>query len=184
MTILNFTHPTLHTTPRIPSNDTGAQSNKPLSAWQWLPVASLVAAIAASALFGAHNSPKQEMNLLNQLAQQGDADAQMELGLAYRDGLYDLKPDATTGLYWLKKAAAGGNAYAEDAIGNALATGNGTTKDIAKAETWWRKSIADGDSDARLHLADALVQTGHVNEANRLFDTDSSKDAPVAIQFY
>jgi TPR repeat protein len=173
MTILDATQPALHIVPDTTADDnlTGMRpdSDKQLSMWQWLPLAALAAALTTCVLFASPNAPDQELNLLSRLAHEGDADAQLQLGLAYRDGRYELTPDAVTGMYWLRKAAAGGNAYAEDAVGNAFATGVGTARDIAKAETWWRKSMQDGDREARLHLADALVQTGRIDEANRLF---------------
>lgn len=176
MSILNVTQHALHTAPHLPADDLlkndRSDSGKPRSAWYWLPVASLLAALAASVLLGTPNAPDQELNLLSRLAHEGDADAQLQLGLAYRDGRYDLKPDAVTGLYWLRKAAEGGDAYAEDAVGNAFATGTGTAKNITKAETWWRKAMENGNREARLHLADALVQTGRIDEANRLFDAN------------
>jgi thioredoxin-like negative regulator of GroEL len=133
-----------------------------------LPGVLLVIAIIASTLLGTSNKPGDELDWLSRLANNGDAGAQLQLGLAYRDGQYGLTPDAKTGLYWLKQSAAGGNAYAEDAIGSAYAKGQGTAQDTTLAEQWWRKAIKDGDHDARIHLADALIQAGQTQEANRL----------------
>ena len=124
--------------------------------------------VVASVVFGTHAKPRDELDWLSRLANNGDAGAQLQLGLAYRDGHYGLTPDAKTGLYWLKQSAAGGNAYAEDAIGSAYAKGEGTEKDVRQAEQWWRKAIKDGDSDARMHLANALIKAGQTKEANQL----------------
>lgn len=136
--------------------------------WRWLPLAVVAVAVGASSLIGAPNKPRDELDWLSRLANNGDAGAQLQLGLAYRDGRYGLTPDAKTGLYWLRQSAKGGNAYAEDAIANAYAKGQGTAPDEKLAEQWWRKAIKDGDHDARLHLATALIQRGQTQAADRL----------------
>jgi len=80
-----------------------------------------LAAIAAGGLLltllahGAHRpSDTQELDWLSRLAAADDAGAQLQLGLAYRDGRYGLAPDARTGQYWLDRAARNGQAYAAD----------------------------------------------------------------------
>jgi TPR repeat protein len=135
-----------------------------------LPVGLLVTAIAASLLLGNHVKSRDELDWLTQLANQGDSGAQLQLGLAYRDGRYGLVPDAKTGLYWLQRSAAGGSAYAEDAIGMAYAKGEGTKQDNGAAEQWWQKAINHGDREARIHLADALIQAGRTDEGNALLN--------------
>jgi TPR repeat protein len=136
---------------------------------RWLPLMLVVTAVAAAGLLGSPNKSRDELDWLSQLANNGDAGAQLQLGLAYRDGRYGLTPDAKTGLYWLKQSANAGNAYAEDAIGSAYAKGQGTTRDEKQAEQWWRKAIKDGNANARIHLADALIKSGQTREGNRLF---------------
>jgi len=147
------------------TNNSTVKSNRLLL---WLPGGLVAAAILASTLLGTPNKPRDELDWLSRLANNGDAGAQLQLGLAYRDGRYGLTPDPKTGLYWLQKSAAGGNAYAEDAIGSAYSKGQGIGRDMKQAEQWWRKAIKDGDRDARMHLADALIQAGQTQEANRL----------------
>lgn len=135
---------------------------------RWLPGVLLVTAVVAISLLGSPTKPRDEMDWLSRLANNGDAGAQLQLGLAYRDGRYGLTPDAKTGVYWLKQSAAAGNAYAEDAIGSAYANGEGTKQDMKQAEQWWRKAVKDGDRIARVHLANALLQSGQTQEADRL----------------
>jgi TPR repeat protein len=134
----------------------------------WLPGVLLVVAIVASILLGTPNKSSDELDWLSRLANNGDGGAQLQLGLAYRDGQYGLTPDAKTGLYWLKQSAAGGNAYAEDAIGTAYAKGQGTAQNTKLAVQWWRKALKDGDREARVHLAGALIHDGKDKEAYRL----------------
>jgi len=148
-------------------------SGKPERSWlvsNLLPVGLLAAAIAASLLLGNHVKSGDELDWLTHLANQGDTGAQLQLGLAYRDGRYGLVPDAKTGLYWLRRSAAGGSAYAEDAIGIAYAKGQGTAQDNGAAEQWWHKAINHGDHEARIHLADALIQAGRTSEGNELLN--------------
>jgi TPR repeat protein len=132
---------------------------------RWLPAGLLAAAVAAAALLGAANRPGDELDWLSRLAHEGDSGAQLQLGLAYRDGRYGLNPDARTGFYWLDKAAEAGNAYAEDAVAVAYARGQGTEQDLQAARRWWQRSIARGNKTARLHLGEELLQEGRVSQA-------------------
>ena len=168
MQLVNCSHQMLHASDPVivPTETTKpAAFNKSL---RWLPVVLVVAAILASIFLGTPNKPRDEVDWLSRLANNGDAGAQLQLGLAYRDGRYGLTVDNKTELYWLQKSAAGGNAYAEDAIGSAYSLGQGTARDMKQAEQWWRKAMQDGDRDARMHLADALIQAGQTQEANQL----------------
>jgi len=135
---------------------------------RWLPIGILLAIIFTCVFAGAPNQARDELDWLSRLANNGDAGAQLQLGLAYRDGRYGLTPDAKIALYWLKQSATGGNAYAEDAIGSAYAEGQGTEKNTQLAEQWYRKAIKDGDANAKVQLADMLIRAGHTREANRL----------------
>jgi uncharacterized protein len=168
MQLVNFS-PELWDT-RGSSNEKNEKADGSWKRPKMLPGGLLVAAILASILLGSQIQPRDELAWLTRLANQGDDGAQLQLGLAYRDGRYGLSPDPKTGLYWLQRSAAGGNAYAEDAVGKAYADGQGTAQDIAKAEQWWRKSMKHGDREARIHLADTLIRTGHVSEGNALLN--------------
>lgn len=147
------------------SADSTARANHLIS---WLPGILLILAIAVISILGSPTKPGTELDWLNQLANKGDAGAELQLGLAYRDGRYGLTPDAKTALYWLTQSANSGNAFAEDALGTAYANGQGTTPNIQSAEQWWRKAIRDGDHNAKVHLANALFKSGHTQEADQL----------------
>ena len=135
-----------------------------------LPGGLLLVAVAASLLLGSNVKPKDELAWLTNMANTGDTGAELQLGLAYRDGRYGMTPDPKTGLYWLRRSAAGGNDYAEDAVGQAYAEGKGVAQDMTQAEQWWRKAVNHGNHEARLHLADALIRAGHVSEGNALLN--------------
>jgi len=131
-----------------------------------LPLTALIAGLAATGglavLAGhAHGVPaKREIAWVEQLAGSGDAGAQLQLGLAYRDGRYDLKPDPQTSLHWLTAAGRAGNAYAADLAGNAYATGQGTPRDTRQALHWWQIAAAAGNADAQTHLGESLLAAG------------------------
>ena len=109
-----------------------------------------------------------DIDWLSHMARDGEPGAQLQLGLAYRDGRYGLAQDAKTGLYWMKQAASHANSYAEDAVGVAYARGQGTSQDPQLASQWLRKAIHDGNRQARVHLSEVLVQTGHLHQAEQL----------------
>ena len=141
---------------------------------QWAPVVLPVLAIALVAIFGTPDKASDDIGWLNRLAKEGDSGAQLQVGLAYRDGRYGLTADATKGLYWLKRAAENGNAYAEDTVAEMYATGTGTPQDTALAMQWWTKSMQDGDPQARLHMSEALIKSGKIQEAESLLHSDHS----------
>lgn len=150
------------------SNESANSAARANHLFTWLPGILLIAAIAAISMFGSHTKPGTELDWLSQLANKGDVGAELQLGLAYRDGRYGLTPNPKTALYWLKQSANGGNAFAEDALGTAYANGQGTQADIQSAEQWWRKAIKDGDRNAKVHLANALFKNGQTQEADQL----------------
>ena len=137
---------------------------------RWLPGVVLIVAVAAAALLGSSNKPGDELDWLSRLASEGNSGAQLQLGLAYRDGLYGLSADAKTGLYWLELSAQAGNPYAEDAVGSAYAKGQGTEKDLQAAKQWWLQAVKHGNKEARLHLGEELLQEGQVNQAETFLE--------------
>lgn len=163
MQLVNCSNEMLHMETTISS---GTASN--FSLRRWLPGLLLIGAVIAVSVVGKPDSPRADLDWLSQLANAGDTGAQLQLGLAYRDGLYGLTPDAKTGLYWLNLAADAGNAYAEDAVGEAYAKGQGTAANADLASQWWRKAMHDGNQNARIHLSEALIQSGHLNQAKQL----------------
>lgn len=122
-----------------------------------------LAAAGAVAAVPAHAdgvSGEREISWLSQLAATGDTGAELQLGLAYLDGRDGLAPDPYIGLYWLTAAARGGNPYAADAVANAYAAGNGTTRNLREAMHWWRIAAQGGNADAQAHLGEALLAEG------------------------
>jgi hypothetical protein len=129
-----------------------------------------LAAIAGALVALAHQAPgvgvsaSQETGWLRRLAAGGDAGAQLQLGLAYRDGRRGLAADPAAALRWLEASARGGNAYAADALAQAYASGAGTRRDLQQARRWWRAGARGGNPDAQMHLGTALLARGRDGE--------------------
>lgn len=104
-------------------------------------------------------APGNELALLRDLAGQGNAGAQLQLGLAYRDGRYGLERDTASALAWMTRAANGGQSYAADLVGTAYAQGNGTERDMDAARHWWAIAAKGGNADAARRLGESLAIT-------------------------
>jgi TPR repeat protein len=82
----------------------------------WLGGTLVALAFAAVYAVGGSLKPPSEAQWLTNLAASGNSGAQLQLGLAYRDGALGLKPDRAASLHWLRTSAQGGNAYAAQTL--------------------------------------------------------------------
>jgi hypothetical protein len=89
---------------------------------------------------------------LKQKADQGDAGAQLNLGLCYDNGR-GVERDPVKAAEWYRKAADQGNADAQVNLGVCCAKGDGVERDLAKAAAWFRKAADQGDEGAKAALA-------------------------------
>lgn len=128
-------------------------------------LAGITGALAVMAAHAGGLAPGQELDWLSRLANQGDAGAQLQLGLAYREGRYGLEPDPRTGLHWLTAAAKGGDAYAADVAANAYAAGQGSPRNLAQARHWWQVAADGGNADAQRHLGELYLEGHQVQQA-------------------
>jgi hypothetical protein len=88
-------------------------------------------------------------------ADNGDATAQVELGILYYNGMADSpRPDYAEALKWFQRAADQGNADAQDRIGLMYYSGKGVPQDFAEAARWYRLAAQGGNYHARLMLSD------------------------------
>ena len=85
------------------------------------------------------------------LAEQGDAEAQCNLGYMYKGG-EGVPQDYEEALRWYRLAAAQGNAIAQNNLGLKYAKGEGVPQDDAEAARWFRLAAAQGDAIAQFHL--------------------------------
>ena len=84
-------------------------------------------------------------------AEQGDADAQFDLGLAYYSG-QGVPQDDKEAVKWFRKVAEQGNAKAQSNLGVMYDTGQGVPQDYKEAVKWYRKAAEQGDAPAQYNL--------------------------------
>ena len=85
-------------------------------------------------------------------AEQGDAEAQLKLGLCHTYGYVGLNQDFEEGTKWFEMAAKQGNAEAQYYAGNSYFFGQGVATNIEQAISWWQLAIAQGYSKAQYAL--------------------------------
>lgn len=81
-------------------------------------------------------------------AQNGDAEAQYNLGLMYYNG-YGVRQDKSEAVNWYRKAAEQGHASAQFNLGLMYGKGEGVKQDYTEAVNWLRKAARQGDTDAQ-----------------------------------
>ena len=89
---------------------------------------------------------------LQQLAEQGDAKAQVSLGLMYRRGR-DVSQDYGLARSWFLKAAEQGNAEGQNNLGLMYDHGRGVEKDFVLARKFYLKAAKQGHPNAQYNLA-------------------------------
>jgi len=107
-----------------------------------------------SAASGDDTSLHKSLDALKAKAEQGDANAQFNLGLAYHDGAGVPRDDAEA-VKWYRQAAAQGLAAAQSNLGVHYHNGAGVPRDDAEAVKWYRQAAAQGLANAQYNLGDA-----------------------------
>ena len=85
------------------------------------------------------------------LAEQGDADAQFNLGLMHVNG-QGVPVDYSEGLKWYRLAAEQGDADAQFNLGLMYVNGQGVPLDYSEGVKWYRLAAEQGDADAQTNL--------------------------------
>ena len=95
----------------------------------------------------------QDSSLLEtrRLAEQGDASAQLILGLMYDNG-EGVPEDDAEAVRWYHMAAEQGLALAQYNLGGMYANGEGVPEDDAEAVRWFRMAAEQGDALAQYNL--------------------------------
>jgi hypothetical protein len=94
---------------------------------------------------------KTAYSLFKPLAEQGDADAQTNLGVMYEKSK-GVPQDYAEAVKWYRKAAEQGNASAQFNLGLMFSKGQGVPQDYVGAAKWFRKAAEQGDADAQTNL--------------------------------
>ena len=84
-------------------------------------------------------------------AEQGYADAQVNLGLLYDRGRGVAKDDAEA-VRWYREAAAKGHAMAQNNLGAKYLFGEGVPKNKEEAVRWFRMAAEQGNAKAKATL--------------------------------
>ena len=101
---------------------------------------------------------KKEIEKLKKLAQQGNAKAQFNLGLAYYNG-NGVKQDYKQAFYWWGKSADNGKGNAEvQYFGVSLLLWSRVKQDYKQAIEWYTKSANQGNADAQYYLGAAYYK--------------------------
>jgi len=110
------------------------------------------------------HQPKREVSAspvqgLRLLAEQGNAEAQFNLGLLHDRGR-GLPKDKYEALRWYRLAAMQGDAFAQNALGDNYWEGTGVPKDDTEASRWWRLAADKGFAPAQHSLGKILSGGG------------------------
>ena len=84
-------------------------------------------------------------------AEQGDANAQVNLGMMYYRG-EGVPQDYKTVAKWFRLAAEQGHAGAQFFLGGMYYKGEGVPQDYKTASKWYRLAAEQGDADAQYNL--------------------------------
>ena len=88
---------------------------------------------------------------LQTLAEQGDAEAQWQLGARYHNG-EGLPQDDVRAMQWFERAAEQGHVTAQSTVGAYYWAGRGVTADLFKAYFWSALAVAQGDDISKARL--------------------------------
>ena len=84
-------------------------------------------------------------------AEQGDAEAQYNLGRIYANG-EGVPPNVVEAVRWFRLGAAQGHADAQNGLGVMYANGRGVPQDDAEALRWYRLAADQGDGNAQFRI--------------------------------
>jgi len=96
----------------------------------------------------ARDDKAREVKPDDKAAEQGDADAQVNLGVCYCNG-DGVQQDYTVAAKWFRKAAEQGNADGQYRLGICYYGGIGVTKDHEEGIKWIRKAAKQDDTEAQ-----------------------------------
>ena len=113
------------------------------------------------------------------LAEKGNANAQLGLGLMYAEGK-GVAQDYKEAVNWIRKAAMQGDVDAQYRLGAIYFNGLGVVQDHKEAVNWFRKAAMQGDVSAKYNLSFMYAQGQGVAKnyviAYALFNTASVTD--------
>ena len=100
---------------------------------------------------GGDEEPESGFEATLKAAEQGDAEAQYDLGRMYLTGI-GVPGDKAEAVKWTRKAAEQGHARAQFQLGFAYDLGEGVPEDNTESVKWYRKAAKQGDARAQFQL--------------------------------
>ena len=104
-----------------------------------------------------------EKPAITKIAEQGNAEAQLNLAEMYYEGK-KVKKDFNTSFFWYKKAAEQGIAEAQSRVGIMYLQGKGVELDYSKAKDWLQRAAKQGDAKAQNNLGIMYLQGNGVEQ--------------------
>lgn len=106
---------------------------------------------------------------LKPVAEHGNAQAQFNLGLMYREGK-GVQQDSKEATAWLSKAAEQGHVEAQEHLGMSYAKGAGVDRDWVQADKWFKIAAASGKETAvnNQRVVEVHMQPEKIAEAEAL----------------
>jgi predicted Ser/Thr protein kinase len=125
--------------------------------------------LADAALRSAQQAHVEAANWCRKAADQGDAVAQGQLGVCYRNGI-GVPRDSVEAVKWLRKAAEQGDAKAQFNLGVCYARGQGIAVDKVEAHKWLDLALSQGVVKARelISTVERQMTQEQIAEAQRL----------------
>jgi TPR repeat protein len=97
------------------------------------------------------NSYKEVIKQYRKDAEQGDVQAQFNLGRMYKEGR-GVEQDYEEAVKWYRKAAEQGDAQAQNSLGLRHEKGQGVEQDYTEAVRWYREAAGQGNVQAQTNL--------------------------------
>jgi hypothetical protein len=107
-----------------------------------------------------HSAQAKSLADLRKLADQGDADAQWQMGVRYHNA-EDVPHDDAQAMKWFLRAAEQGNIAAQSALGAYYWAGRGVPEDLSQAYFWSAIALANGDENSKVRLEGLASQMTH-----------------------
>ena len=113
---------------------------------------------AAVMILAVRLTATSDLDSLKVAAEQGDAEAQFNLGVMYDTG-EGIPKNPAEAVRWYRMAAEQGDAKAQFYLGVMYHTGEGVPENDAEAVRWYRMAAEQGDADAQYNLG-LMYDTG------------------------
>ena len=131
----------------------------------------LIVLIGSAGLSACANFDRSDdyLTALRAAAEQGDAQAQFNLGVMYATG-WRVPQDDKAAVQWYARAAEQGNAHGQFNLGRMYQYGKGVQQDDELAVKWYELAAKQGDADAQYALSEMYRKGKGVPQDDELAD--------------